>query len=39
MNNQINQDMDKYQVIQTILETMLGMAVGVMLLCLIYSMP
>ena len=31
--------MDKYQIIQAVLETMLGMAVGATLLCLIYSMP
>ena len=37
LNNQINQDMDKYQVIQSLLETMLGMVLGTTLLCLIYS--
>jgi len=31
--------MEKTQIIQALLETMLGMAIGTTLLCLIYSMP
>ena len=31
--------MEKIQVIQSLLETMLGMVLGAVLLCLIYSMP
>ena len=31
--------MEKDVIVRAILETMLGMAIGTMLLCLIYSMP